>query len=165
MSENTSENHFWAELLLEAPTPEGLAIDIVDGEETCLVREIGKLDYAIFEYDFSHRDSRREMEFLLRTLKDLDERCSRLRVSNPVPVELGSWRWNRKRAARRFRRWRKEQDVEILEIPSEVQDLVKRILKESPDEEYEFDAEQLDVPARSLPRRKRVFDRREGMIS
>ena len=138
----------------ESPTPEDLIVqEVPAGNGWTIVREVGKRGFVIYEYRVKEHppdgewvvatftpDESQSLDFLLARLKELDERCEQMQAEKPTPIELGDWRWNRKRAARRLRRFIREKDVRTLEIPQHMHALVERVLAEGPDVEINYNS-------------------------
>jgi hypothetical protein len=137
-------------LLAEHVTPEDLIVRQLPAQDGwTLVQEVGKLEYVIYEYRVHEDPSDPELftidhsglEFLLARLEELENRCEEMRAAKPTPIELPAWRWNRKRAARRFRRWVRDYSLTALEIPEHIHGLVNRVLADESEVHTEHDVD------------------------
>lgn len=115
-------------------TPEELVVErTTDVKGHPLIREIGKGGFVIWEY----RPDDARIESLLSRIAELDE-DREAAPGEPIPLEQGVRKWNRKRAARRFRRWCLECDNRFLEIEDDrLRSLAQNILLERPEPELD----------------------------
>ena len=137
----------------ETLTPEGLAIEAQPADDgSTLVREVGHFGYVIYEYRvrpdeapfLSYAIQEPHAEFLVRRVAELERRCAERITAGVVDIDAARWKWNFKAAKRRLRRYIKEKEVQLLEIPPEFHELAKRVLQEAPESPPEFDGEALN---------------------
>ena len=101
---------------LDSPTPEGLILhEEPQPDGSSLVEEIGKIECVIHRYRVCGLDEfesfylvEDSVDFILGRLAFIENQCDEHKGENPHSIEGLAWRWNRKRARRRLRRWMNE---------------------------------------------------------
>lgn len=89
-------------------TPEGLLLEEIEVSGVRMLREVGKGGAVIGEHRAESmtedRPTQDDAKRFLRRILDL-EKESRSLASDAVSIAQGQSKWNKKAAARRFRRW------------------------------------------------------------
>lgn len=116
------------ELALPSHTPEGLSVSALLKEGRLVVQEKGQFEYVIFEYADGHE--REGLQFVLDRFLELDDRCKAMAKESPLALDLAGWRWNRRRAAQRLKRWFENHRPPLLELPASYHALVDTILRD-----------------------------------
>jgi hypothetical protein len=82
----------------------------------CVIHRYRVCGLDEFESFYLVEDS---VDFILGRLAFIENQCDEHKGENPHSIEGLAWRWNRKRARRRLRRWMNEHNRPDLILPNE----------------------------------------------